>query len=270
MNTNTDFKLQEIDTGIYQLQDERENCATLVIGTQKALLFDTMLGLGDLKGFIHQLTNLPVIVINSHGHFDHIGGNCQFDEIYLNQRDFELLPLMRGCIEELEQTHKRPLSKLRESLSEEQVAKIRPLADDSVFDLGGLTVEIVALPGHTAGSVGALIREKRLLLAGDAATPQMCLFMDGCQPLPVYQKTLQKMMNLEFDTFLLGHFLRTFPKEILHKFMECTEIVGKKRGHLLVYTWINRYRGMVYFLEMRNPQINDIICIIIKEESAES
>lgn len=258
----TDFKCEELESGVFQLQDEREDCATLVIGTKKALLLDTMLGIGDLKEAISQLTNLPVIVINSHGHFDHMGGNCQFDEVYMNHKDLEILPVMRDCIPGLEESVKKELSNLRKSL--EDFSYLKNIEPGEVMDLGGITAEIVALPGHTAGSIGVLLREKRLLLAGDAATPQMCLFMDGCQPLPVYQETLRYMETLEFDEFILGHFMRKFPKHLLGKFMECTEIVGKKKGHLLVYTLLPNYSGTVYFLEMRNPEINDIICIIMK------
>lgn len=260
----TDFKCVELGAGIYQLQDIKENCATLVVGESKALLFDTMLGVGDLKGFISQLTNLPMIVVNSHGHFDHMGNNCQFEEVYLSKKDWHILPIMIDNIPEAERTNKLELNNLRNSL--ENTEYLRDVEPGMEFDLGGITARVVALPGHTGGSIGLLLVERRILLAGDAATPQMCLFMDGRQPLEVYQDTLSYMMTLEFDYFVLGHFQRLFPKYLLDNFMECTKVVGKKKGFPLVYQQLPVYHGTVYFYEMRNEEIDDAICIIIKED----
>ncbi len=56
---------------IIQIENTIGNCCTLVLGREKALLFDTMTGLGDLKGYVERLTDLPLTVVNSHGHFDH-------------------------------------------------------------------------------------------------------------------------------------------------------------------------------------------------------
>ena len=47
----------------------------LIIGEEKALLFDTAYGMGNLREFVEGITQKPVIVVNSHGHFDHTGGN---------------------------------------------------------------------------------------------------------------------------------------------------------------------------------------------------
>ncbi|MCP4631118.1 MAG: MBL fold metallo-hydrolase [bacterium] len=54
----------------------------LIIGTRHTLLFDTGLGIGDIKKLVVELGFKNIIVLNSHSHWDHIGGNFQFNCIY--------------------------------------------------------------------------------------------------------------------------------------------------------------------------------------------
>lgn len=86
------FKKTVLRPHIIQLENSIGNCCSLVLGRKYAILFDTMSGYGDLRGYVESLTSLPVIVINSHGHFDHMGGNYQFDETYMSPLDRPLLP----------------------------------------------------------------------------------------------------------------------------------------------------------------------------------
>lgn len=250
--------------GIWQISDTAGNCAVLAVGGRKALLFDTMIGLGDLKGFLELLTDLPLIVVNSHGHMDHMGGNFQFETVYLHPADRELI------VADLENVSTRAgnsgldLSNCRKSL--EQTDNLKDLSEEYVFDLGGLHARVLHLPGHTAGSIGLLLEEKRLLLAGDACTPQMCLFMEGAQELSVYQNTLKLLKREDFDYFVLGHHTKLFPKELLEKFEACTRLAGVKKGHDFYYSLIPRYTGTVYIMEVRNKEVEGPICIIVKNE----
>ena len=49
----------------------------LLIGSEKAMLIDTAYGDGDLRAFVETITDKPVMVCNTHGHFDHTGGNAR-------------------------------------------------------------------------------------------------------------------------------------------------------------------------------------------------
>lgn len=66
--------------GIGEFDHAEEVISYLIVGRKKALLFDTGLGIGDMYQEVRKITQLPIIVINSHHHFDHIGGNYQFKE----------------------------------------------------------------------------------------------------------------------------------------------------------------------------------------------
>jgi glyoxylase-like metal-dependent hydrolase (beta-lactamase superfamily II) len=85
--------------------------------------------------------------------------------------------------------------------------------------LGGVTIEGYFLPGHTDHSMGYLLRERRLLLAGDAVTPCMCLFFPENLPIADWRQTLDKMGEMPFDTFRIGHYSHEFSKDDLRGFI---------------------------------------------------
>jgi glyoxylase-like metal-dependent hydrolase (beta-lactamase superfamily II) len=62
----------------------------LLEGKERSLLIDTAYGFTDIPKVISELTSKPLIVVNTHGHFDHISGNYLYDEIYLNGKDREV------------------------------------------------------------------------------------------------------------------------------------------------------------------------------------
>jgi glyoxylase-like metal-dependent hydrolase (beta-lactamase superfamily II) len=53
----------------------------LVVGRDRALLFDTGMGMSDIHAIVSALTDRPVVVLNSHTHVDHVGGNLAFARI---------------------------------------------------------------------------------------------------------------------------------------------------------------------------------------------
>jgi glyoxylase-like metal-dependent hydrolase (beta-lactamase superfamily II) len=52
------------------------------------LLFETGRGIGDLRTVVSDLTPVPVVVLNSHTHDDHVVNNGQFDTVYGTDTDF--------------------------------------------------------------------------------------------------------------------------------------------------------------------------------------
>ena len=79
------FEVYRILDGIFAIYEPgqfEEVISFLITGEDMALLFDTGLGIGDIRGVVDELTDLQVVVLNSHTHYDHIGGNYQFETIY--------------------------------------------------------------------------------------------------------------------------------------------------------------------------------------------
>ena len=85
------FTVFKYNENLYQIKDALGSLITLVIGEEKALVFDTGYGIGDLNKEIKQITSKPLIVVNSHGHMDHSCGNYQFDKVFIDKRDLELV-----------------------------------------------------------------------------------------------------------------------------------------------------------------------------------
>ena len=84
---NSFYKWKQLWEGVFHIQDLFSDYMYLVVGEEKAALIDTGMGFPGLRQLVERLTDKPVIVLNTHGHLDHIGGNDEFDCIYLHPDD---------------------------------------------------------------------------------------------------------------------------------------------------------------------------------------
>ena len=85
------FEVYKVAPGvfaIYEPHQSEETISYLITGSKSALLFDTGMGISDLKKVVGELTCLPIIVLNSHTHDDHVGDNWQFATVYGMDTDF--------------------------------------------------------------------------------------------------------------------------------------------------------------------------------------
>jgi glyoxylase-like metal-dependent hydrolase (beta-lactamase superfamily II) len=147
----------------------------LIEGRNKAVLLDTGMGFGDIKKVIEQLTRLKVSVVNSHTHFDHVGGNHQFDEIAVFNDDFEIENLERGyAIEELKgELSKEHLYRPLPKGFDPKTYRILPskpthlLKHEELIDLGDRKLKVLHTPGHSPGSICLLDTKSRELFTGD-------------------------------------------------------------------------------------------------------
>ena len=74
------IKISKINDHIWLLNDNNEATGYLVAGKEKALVIDTMIGYEDVHAVVRTLTDLPLVVVNTHGHCDHIYGNIYFED----------------------------------------------------------------------------------------------------------------------------------------------------------------------------------------------
>ena len=207
------YHVSEIFPDIYRIENSHV-FMDLIVGTHHALLWDTGYGYADLGEVIREITQLPLYVVNSHGHLDHACGNWQFHEVYIHPDDMVL------CRE-----HNSPHTRMLE-LSAAELPEhfdreahlhrghgcLRPVQEGDSFDLGGKILEAVSLPGHTAGSIGLFCKEMRLIYLGDAANDFVWLFLPEAQQLSVYRSTLRKLDSMEFDWMVQSHCPQVLPK----------------------------------------------------------
>ena len=149
----------------------------LLLGEDRAMLIDTANGLSDIPAGIEEITDLPVFVVNTHGHYDHIRGNNYFKEIYMSVKDDETFSRHRTPEEVIHQLERVPsfikfiMKYQNQTIIDTYVPEdYLPLPAEGYFDLGNRRLEIIELPGHTPGSIGLLDTSSGELFCGDAIT----------------------------------------------------------------------------------------------------
>jgi glyoxylase-like metal-dependent hydrolase (beta-lactamase superfamily II) len=222
------YDVAEIYPWLYGIRDPLDDAyCYLAVGKERALLYDSAHGIGDLREAIKSVTDRHVEVVIGHGHLDHCGGAYRFDSVWLHPADFALCARhasekgrRRNALEALGSIGRPlPAGFDPDSYARSGTGNLVPLEPNRVFDLGGLTMEVVNMEGHTAGSVGLLAREHRVLLAGDATGSHVWLFLRESLSLREYVAMLRRVYELDFDDFFIGHSNRPKPKSDFPKYV---------------------------------------------------
>ena len=187
---------------IYEPHQSEETISYLIVGDKRALLFDTGMGISDLKKVTTELTKLPIVVLNSHTHDDHVGDNWEFDTIYGMDTDFTRQNA-RGSREDA-QAEVTP-DQICGSLPKGFDAKAyvtRPwkissyIHDGERIDLGGRPLEVIATPGHTPDAISLLDRENGLLFTGDTYYPAPIWLYRPETDLDAYAASIRRLAAL--------------------------------------------------------------------------
>ena len=186
-----------INDHVWLLDDNHAATCYVVAGTKQAAVIDTSIGMSNILAVAKALTPLPLICINTHGHGDHMGGNWAFDKAYMNLAD---LPLAEESINHPEM----------QAAMKQFGIKFPPfenIEDGQVFDLGGVELEVIHFPGHTAGEIVLLDRKDRILFAGDGMVQHLWLQLEESLPIRTQIKSMERLLPLrdQFDTILHGH-----------------------------------------------------------------
>ena len=201
-------------------------------------------------------------MVNSHGHYDHFGGNYQFTDIYMSKKDYALFDYYKPMLGELNNSNGINISNILNSISQKEHYK--NIDPDYIFDLGGVILTVVNLEGHTAGSIGLYYQKRKLLLVGDAISPQMCIFFPESLPLSTLKNTFKAAWNYDFHFMLLSHFPEKYPKSIIKEFEKCFTLIPHSKHYDYSYSLFSCMKGSLYIQEINNSEINQMICIITK------
>ncbi len=163
----------------------------LIEGQNRALLFDTGMGRGDLAAYISTLTKLPVDVAITHGNRDHFAQVDQFPNatVYLSDLDVTRLP------------------------ANLVTPKYKWLKPGDVIDIGaGRKFEAISVPGHTLGGLVYTDFANKIAVTGDATSSgsMVYMFSAACTAMDQF---LDGMVRFEARikpvdgwTFLTGHY----------------------------------------------------------------
>lgn len=199
----------------------------LVEGGERALLIDGLSGVGSLKAFVRELTDLPVELALTHGHVDHAGAAFEYGVCRVHPADVEMLyehgdPARRYDFA----TRGRPAGAFMpvpEDVVPRCAVRTLPVGDGDVFDLGGVQIEAIAVPGHTGGTLVFLDRAHRAVYSGDACNPNTLLALPGSTTIETYRQSLLHFAAFSdaFDVLYGGHGIGAVEKRIIGRRPSC-------------------------------------------------
>ena len=202
------------------------DCASifLLIGTEKAMVIDCGMGIGDLRGAIEQITDKPLVCVISHGHVDHTGNARQFDEIWIHPKDADrpipqsiekrkfdiqrIAKRQKGCIGApytMFNLYPFDIDTDLAGEDEGEMPQIRYLEDGMQFDLGGgRIVTAYECPGHSKGEMIFLDEQTRTMFCGDALNFNLGVGAEPVEKTLRYLKRMQSMSD-RYDDIYNGH-----------------------------------------------------------------
>jgi len=243
------FAVQRLREDLYLIAEPAHVNSYLIVGSRRAVLLDTGLGIESMRRCVESITDRPVLVVNSHHHFDHVGGNYEFDKIAIHEsgandlkhgQPEECFPAYLEFVDALLQEYKvfRGLDEnLLQVLGQEMQMRPLPdgfnraawrtvpsiptqlLRDGDELNLGDRTVRVLHTPGHTPDCICVLDEEQRILFSGDTIDtgPIYAQFHDS--DIDAFVLSTQRLANEVagmIDTILSCHGVRyqSYPESL--------------------------------------------------------
>lgn len=220
------FSYLPVAEGVYRILLDRQYCnGDLIIGETRAALIDCGMGFGDLPKAVRMLTDKPLLILNTHCHVDHIGGNAQFHQpVYMGEEDIPSAqavdyasfrrPLIADRIRQRGESSVQGMD--LEEFYHRGPGELIPCREGDVFDLGGKTLTAYAVPGHSRGGRAYYLKENKFLYTGDAVFACTLCFGRGSSPRKQFADSLRKMLAMPFLAVFSGHYVEPFD----HAFIE--------------------------------------------------
>lgn len=190
------FRTRPVARGVWLVAEPAHVNSWLVAGRDRTVLVDSGLGIAPIRPVVTALTDRPVDVVHTHAHFDHVGGDAEFDRVAIHpagaaelragadpEERRRYLAYTRRLLAAAESyrvldreffhllsadSDPRPLPPdVDETWAPAPAPAPEPLLDGDVVDLGGRHLRVLHTPGHTPDSVCFLDERDGLLFAGD-------------------------------------------------------------------------------------------------------
>jgi|GEM_PF-65170 len=223
---NSDYQIIRINENTWRIEDGHVRCF-LLCGTERAALIDSGMNLPNARKIAEGLTDREIILINTHADRDHISGNGAFDKVYMSPKEIY-----------------------------DDKDKIIPISEGDVIDLGGRTLRIIDIPGHTPGSIAILDERNRILVSGDSVQNSDIFMFGDRRDIKLYIDSLKHLKEYDgkYDEVYPMHGTMPEKPELVDKLIEGAEAIrdGKAQGEEVnifgndVYLYKFPYAGFLH------------------------
>lgn len=200
------FGIYRVSDGVFALLEPKhreETISYLILGRERAVLLDTGMGISDIRVEVERLTQLPVTVVVTHGHYDHIGDNHRYKEIWAFDSDIDVGRIEQGKTRQACAHYLTPDAYLElppefdpdtyQILPSKVTRRLQHL---EVIDLGGRKLTVHHTPGHTSGSICLLESRDHLLFTGDTLYTGMMFAHFEDSDFNQYRESIQYLVDL--------------------------------------------------------------------------
>jgi glyoxylase-like metal-dependent hydrolase (beta-lactamase superfamily II) len=214
---------------------------------------------------VEELTDLPVSVVNTHTHYDHIGSNTQWEEVAVYDHPDEIARLRAGIDN----------ARLQRYITDEYLWKPLPegfdgstwtfppheptslLHDGDVIDLGGRSLEVIFTPGHAAGHACLLDAANRILFTGDHFYPGPLYAHEADVDIDLYVASNQKIAARidEYDHVCAGHNDPWVDAEVIPRVSAAFDTILSGGGEFTEADGLRRYRFDGFDVLIRTEQV---------------
>lgn len=208
--SNTIFHSRPICTNTWLVQGDGCN-SYLIVGDKCGVLIDTGFAVENIQLYAETLTDKPVkMAANTHGHFDHTGGNGWFERTYMSAKALEIAKTPYPSLD----ASKYPLDYL-----------VTVVGDGDTIDLGSRVLEVNEIPAHAPSSIAFLDKKERIMFTGDEVDARVMLYWMQDEPQPTVEQHAQNMGKLlkhrkEFDFICAGHELVMVNASIVEDYLD--------------------------------------------------
>jgi glyoxylase-like metal-dependent hydrolase (beta-lactamase superfamily II) len=261
------FRVAEIEPGIHVVAEPGHVFSWLISGSERSMLVDTGLGLADIAAAIEPVATSPVFVVNSHVHFDHVGGNELFEHTEMHElapewiehgsrpeelRAYERLAEGMGASWERlleadrdgwfligpdEAVRPWPAGRIAElGWRIDPPAPTRLLSDGDVVDLGDRTLRVIHTPGHAPEHICLVDERAGILFAQDQVYYGPHLVYEQGTDVPAFARSARRLadeLTGQIRVVYAAHSLRpALPPRFLGELADAAESVAAGEASL--------------------------------------
>ena len=234
------YHVREVARRVWCIAEPSHVNSFLVLGSERAALIDTGLNVGDLAACVRSITDLPVVVVNTHYHHDHTGNNWRFTDIAIHELGVDKLAAdadpadcalfmtyvqrvieaarVAGPLDDeyfhLFEGASRPrelppgFDPARYSVRGTRASRL--IADGDSIDLGERSLRVLHTPGHTPDSVCLLDSATRVLFGGDTINTGPVYAQGADSDVHAFRASCRRLAEMtgEIDLVGVAHFGR--------------------------------------------------------------